>query len=59
MADASRADAYIDHVSRLERSVGLEAGALQLALGGEFEAVGKLEYYLLRSSGLADGGSRR
>ncbi len=55
MADSSRIEAYIDHVSNLERSVGSEAGALQLAVGGEFEAIGKLEYYLLRSLGLNDG----
>ena len=44
--------AYIDHVRRLEQRLGSGDEALRLAVGGEFEAVGKLEYYLLRSLGL-------
>jgi ubiquinone/menaquinone biosynthesis C-methylase UbiE len=47
--------AYIDHVSRLERRLGSGNEALRLAVGGEFEAVGKLECYLLRSLGLTTG----
>jgi 2-polyprenyl-3-methyl-5-hydroxy-6-metoxy-1,4-benzoquinol methylase len=44
--------AYIDHVRRLEQRLGSGNEAVRLAVGGEFEAVGKLEYYLLRSLGL-------
>jgi SAM-dependent methyltransferase len=47
--------AYIDHVRRLEQRLGSGNEALRLAVGGEFEAVGKLEYYLLRSLGLTTG----
>ena len=47
--------AYIDHVRRLEQRLGSGDEALRLAVGGEFEAVGKLEYYLLRSLGLTTG----
>ncbi|WP_404425829.1 class I SAM-dependent methyltransferase [Nibricoccus sp. IMCC34717] len=44
---------YTKHVQDLKRSDGRDTG-LQKAIGGEFEAVGKLEYYLLRSLGLRD-----
>jgi hypothetical protein len=44
--------AYIDHVRRLEQRLGSGNDAVRLAVGGEFEAVGKLEYYLLRSLGI-------
>src|SRR6266516_6523297 len=47
--------AYIDHVRRLEQRLGSGDEAVRLAVGGEFEAVGKLEYYLLRSLGLTTG----
>jgi 2-polyprenyl-3-methyl-5-hydroxy-6-metoxy-1,4-benzoquinol methylase len=47
--------AYIDHVRRVEESLGSGDAALRRAVGGEFEAVGKLEYYLLRSLGLTTG----
>ena len=45
---------YIDHVADLERRLGADAG-LREAVGGDFVAIGKLEYYLLRSLGLGDG----
>jgi SAM-dependent methyltransferase len=47
--------AYIDHVRRLEQRLGSGNEAVRLAVGGQFEAVGKLEYYLLRSLGLTTG----
>jgi SAM-dependent methyltransferase len=47
-------DAYQNHVSDLEKRLESDE-ALRLAVGGEFVAVGKLTYYLLRSLGLADG----
>src|SRR5437764_7599005 len=47
--------AYIDHVRRLEQRLGSGNEALRIAVGGESEAVGKLEYYLLRSLGLTRG----
>src|SRR5437016_10520015 len=47
--------AYIDHVRGLEQHLGSGDEAVRLAVGGEFEAVGKLEYYLLRSLGLTTG----
>lgn len=47
------AASYVDHVARLERRLSTDA-ALQRAVGGEFIAVGKLEYHLLRSRGLKD-----
>src|SRR5437764_9704393 len=47
--------AYIDHVRRLEQRLGSGNEALRPAVGGESEAVGKLEYYLLRSLGLTTG----
>ncbi len=47
--------AYIDHVRRLEQRLGSGNEALRLAVGGESEAVGKLEYYLLGSLGLTTG----
>jgi SAM-dependent methyltransferase len=46
---------YIDHVKRVEQRFGPGSEALRRAVGGEFEAVGKLEYYLLRSLGLTNG----
>ncbi len=44
---------YIEHVAALERRLDSDR-ALQQAVGGEFVAVGKLEYHLLRSRGLKD-----
>jgi SAM-dependent methyltransferase len=47
-------DAYRDHVAALESRLQTDE-ALRTAVGGEFIAVGKLTYYLLRSLGLSDG----
>src|SRR5271155_4323074 len=47
-------DAYKNHVAALESRLATDE-ALRVAVGGEFIAVGKLVYYLLRSIGLADG----
>ncbi|MBA3963924.1 MAG: class I SAM-dependent methyltransferase [Chthoniobacterales bacterium] len=55
MTTSSRIAAYIEHVSQLEQAKGPGEEALRLAVGGEFEAVGKLEYYLLRFLGLRGG----
>src|SRR6266576_6479902 len=55
MPGNSRNQAYIDHVRRVEQRVECKDEAMQLAVGGEFDAVGKLEYYLLRSLGLSSG----
>ena len=47
-------NSYTTHVARLQSS--LDSGdARAQAVGGEFDAVGKLEYHLLRSLGLQDG----
>jgi SAM-dependent methyltransferase len=45
---------YLEFVNTLEDSLEREE-ALRTAVGGEFAAVGKLEHFLLRSLGLADG----
>src|SRR5690242_13831995 len=42
---------YINHVAKLEQRLKSD-DALSQAVGGDFLAVGKLEYYLLRSLGL-------
>src|SRR5215813_3285572 len=55
MSENSRNQAYIDHVRRLEQRIDGKDEAMRLAVGGEFDAVGKLEYYLLRSLGLSNG----
>jgi SAM-dependent methyltransferase len=55
MPDNSRNQAYIDQVRRLEQRFDCKDEALRAAVGGEFDAVGKLEYYLLRSLGLSSG----
>jgi len=47
------AGSYVDHVARLEERLSTDE-ALQRAVGGEFVAIGKLEYHLLRSRGLRD-----
>ena len=47
-------DSYKEHVASLERRL-LADDAMREAVGGEFIAVGKLTYYLLRSLGLSDG----
>jgi SAM-dependent methyltransferase len=44
---------YVDHVAQLERLLSRDA-ALSKAVGGEFIALGKLEYHLLRSLGLSE-----
>src|SRR5438477_12474444 len=46
---------YIAHVRGLEQRLGSGNEAVRLAVGGEFEAVGKLECYLLRSLELTTG----
>lgn len=45
---------YRDHVADLEKRLAKDE-ALRVAVGGEFIAVGKLTYYLLRSLGMTDG----
>jgi SAM-dependent methyltransferase len=54
MANTDYTKAYKDHVLDLEKQLCYDH-ALKEAVGGDFEAVGKLEYYLLRSLGLKDG----
>ena len=54
MINTEFTSAYRDHVARLEEQLGHD-DALRQAIGGEFLAVGRLEYHLLRSLGLADG----
>lgn len=44
---------YPDHVAQLERRLDADA-ALRQAVGGEFVAIGRLEFHLLRSRGLRD-----
>jgi len=44
--------AYLDHVARLKQEIEGDA-ALMAAVGGDFIAMGKLEYYLLLSLGLS------
>jgi SAM-dependent methyltransferase len=46
--------AYIPHARAQVRQLGAEAGA-RAAIGGDFEAIGKLEYHLLLSLGLREG----
>src|SRR5690348_2424398 len=55
MPENFRNQAYIEHVRRLEQRIDCKDEATRLAIGGEFDAVGKLEYYLLRSLGLSSG----
>jgi SAM-dependent methyltransferase len=45
---------YLDHVGDLESRLSADE-AMRQAIGGDFVAVGKLEYHLLRSLGLAGG----
>ncbi len=54
MADPDSRQNYHDHVARLQRGAA-RPEALRDAIGGEFIAVGMLEYSLLLSLGLADG----
>jgi SAM-dependent methyltransferase len=54
MVDTDSGRAYGTHVADLKARLGKDE-ALRQAIGGEFEAVGKLEYFLLRSLGLVDG----
>jgi SAM-dependent methyltransferase len=53
MANTDSTKTYKDHVANLESRLGRD-DALRQAVGGDFVAVGKLEYYLLRSLGLSD-----
>jgi SAM-dependent methyltransferase len=53
-SSGSYASTYRKLMRRLRTSVG-DNPALRQAVGGEFNAVGKLEYHLLRFLGLADG----
>lgn len=46
--------AYVDHLASIEKRLERDP-AFREAVGGEFVAVGKLEYYLLRALGLSDG----
>jgi 2-polyprenyl-3-methyl-5-hydroxy-6-metoxy-1,4-benzoquinol methylase len=55
MSENSRNQAYVEHVRRLEQRIDCKEEAMRLVVGGEFDAVGKLEYYLLRSLGLSSG----
>ena len=54
MADTDSHKTYNAHVARLRQAFG-DDKALSSAIGGEFIAVGTLEYSLLLSLGLADG----
>jgi 2-polyprenyl-3-methyl-5-hydroxy-6-metoxy-1,4-benzoquinol methylase len=54
MSENKLIDPYRAHVAALERRMQTDK-AMRDAVGGEFIAVGKLVYYLLRSLGLADG----
>jgi len=54
MVNLDHKTAYIDHVANLEAELASD-DALREAVGGNFIAVGKLEYHLLRSLGLTDG----
>lgn len=50
---SAQSASYIEHVAKLEKRLTTD-DALRRAVGGEFLAVGKLEYHLLRSRGLRD-----
>jgi SAM-dependent methyltransferase len=54
MIDTRSTSAYARHVASLEQRIQ-DDRAFREAIGGEFVAVGKLEHYLLRALGLADG----
>ncbi len=54
MNERSHPGSYVEHVAALERRLQTD-DALRSAVGGEFLAIGKLEYQLLRSWGLRDG----
>jgi len=54
MADHQIDASYGEHVAALERRLNADQ-ALRVAVGGEFVAMGKLEFHLLRSLGLQDG----
>jgi len=54
MTNTNFQTSYTDHVAELQKRLNTDE-ALRSAVGGDFVAVGKLEYYLLRSLGLADG----
>ncbi|HEY5078234.1 MAG TPA: class I SAM-dependent methyltransferase [Opitutaceae bacterium] len=54
MHDDKLIGSYREHVATLETRLKTDE-AMREAVGGEFIAVGKLTYYLLRSLGLSDG----
>src|SRR5436190_23918081 len=54
MTNIDSVSAYAAHVADLQKRLGRDR-AMRAVNGGDFEAVGKLEYYLLRSLGLRDG----
>jgi len=54
VTDTYSKKSFPEHLALLRRRLGNDA-AYGEAVGGDFEAVGKLEYYLLRSLGLSDG----
>jgi len=54
MSNLDTAQAYHDHVARLQREIAGDE-ALMRAVGGDFIPAGKLEYCLLRALGLDDG----
>ncbi len=56
MINTESVSAYEKHVADLQQQLGRDV-ALRQAIGGDFVAVGKLEYHLLRSLGLRDGHS--
>ena len=54
MTDVNFQTSNNEHAAEFERRLGTDAG-LREAIGGDFVAVGKLEYHLLCSLGLSDG----
>ncbi len=54
MAEKNFLLSYPAHVEMLRRTLS-EESAMEAAVGGEFVAMGKLEYYLLKSLGLSAG----
>ena len=54
MINTDSRTAYEEHVASLRREFGGDE-AMRRAIGGDFVAIGRLEYHLLRSLGLADG----
>lgn len=56
LLEPSYVDRYLAHIARLRETVSGD-GALESAVGGEFIAIGRLEFELLRSLGLKAGGT--